>query len=120
MRPHGLRTIVGVLSVSSLAVGACLVSLPLRGWADEPSRDDAVTEDRTQPTTPALSQAPAQHRNAPRASPYMTTTPKKKDNTATLEKKLDEILQNQQALLKKFDAVMEELRIIKVRATARS
>ena len=36
-----------------------------------------------------------------------------------IEEKLDEILSGQQAILKKFDAVMEELRIIKVRATLR-
>lgn len=38
---------------------------------------------------------------------------------ATLEDKLDQILSNQQLILQKFDAVMEELRIIKVRATLR-
>ncbi len=36
-----------------------------------------------------------------------------------LEKKLDEILANQQAILERFDQVMEELRIIKIRATLR-
>ena len=43
---------------------------------------------------------------------------------ARLEKRLNEVLanqktmlENQQAILQKFDAVMEELRIIKVRAT---
>ena len=45
---------------------------------------------------------------------------------ATVEKKLREILKNQEqvlanqaTILQKFDAVMEELRIIKVRATIR-
>lgn len=36
---------------------------------------------------------------------------------ARLEEKLDEIIANQQTILGKFDAIMEELRIIKVRAT---
>lgn len=35
---------------------------------------------------------------------------------AALEKKVDQILQNQQAMFQRFDAVMEELRIVKVRA----
>jgi hypothetical protein len=34
-----------------------------------------------------------------------------------LERKLDEVLANQKAILQKFDAVMEELRVIKIRAT---
>ena len=38
-------------------------------------------------------------------------------STAAIEKKLDQILANQQTILLRFDAVMEELRIIKVRAT---
>ena len=38
----------------------------------------------------------------------------------SIEKKLDEILANQQTILQRFDQVMEELRIIKVRATLRS
>ena len=37
-----------------------------------------------------------------------------------LEGKLDEVLANQQTILQKFDMVMEELRIIKVRATLRT
>ena len=37
----------------------------------------------------------------------------------SIEKKLDEILANQAAILQRFDQVMEELRIIKVRATLR-
>ena len=36
-------------------------------------------------------------------------------SSANIESKLDEILANQQAILQKFDAIMEELRIIKVR-----
>ena len=36
---------------------------------------------------------------------------------AKLEQKLNEILANQQEILKRFDAVMEELRVIKVRTT---
>lgn len=36
-----------------------------------------------------------------------------------LQRKLDEVLANQASILGRFDAVMEELRIIKVRATIR-
>ncbi len=35
--------------------------------------------------------------------------------SASVDQKLDEILANQKAILQKFDAIMEELRIIKVR-----
>lgn len=38
-------------------------------------------------------------------------------DTAALERKLDAILEKQEEVLQRFDAVMEELRIIKVRAT---
>ena len=34
-----------------------------------------------------------------------------------LEKKVDQVLANQQLILQKLDAMMEELRVIKVRAT---
>ena len=36
-------------------------------------------------------------------------------SSASVDQKLDDILANQQAILQKFDAIMEELRIIKVR-----
>lgn len=38
---------------------------------------------------------------------------------AAIQKKLDEILANQDAILKRLDEVMEELRIVKIRATLR-
>ena len=40
-----------------------------------------------------------------------------KSDVAALEKKLNQVLANQQTILQKLDAMMEELRIIKVRAT---
>jgi hypothetical protein len=40
-------------------------------------------------------------------------------DASRIESKLDEILSGQEAILNKFDVVMEELRIIKVRATLR-
>ena len=39
---------------------------------------------------------------------------------AKLEKRLDEVLASQEQVLQKFDAAMEELRIIKIRATTSS
>ncbi|MBI3323982.1 MAG: hypothetical protein HYZ92_01740 [Candidatus Omnitrophica bacterium] len=38
-------------------------------------------------------------------------------DTAAIERKLNEILNNQTAILQQLDAMMEELKIIKVRAT---
>ena len=43
----------------------------------------------------------------------------KEPSLAQVEDKLDQILANQQTILGRFDAVMEELRIVKVRATLR-
>lgn len=40
-----------------------------------------------------------------------------KADSRALEKKLDEVLATQQTILQKLDAMMEELHIIKVRAT---
>lgn len=46
-----------------------------------------------------------------------TSSSRSKEKDAQIEQKLDQILANQQAILQKFDAMMEELRIIKVRTT---
>ena len=46
-----------------------------------------------------------------------TESSKSKAKEDEIAKKLDEILANQQTILQRFDQVMEELRIIKVRAT---
>ena len=53
-------------------------------------------------------------------APSATKAQEDGSEIAGLEKKLDEILANQQTILSKFDAIMEELRIIKIRATIRS
>ena len=45
------------------------------------------------------------------------STRETKSDSRALEKKLDEVLATQQTILKKLDEVMEELRIVKVRAT---
>ena len=45
-------------------------------------------------------------------------SPKSEESDITrIERKLDEIIATQQTILSKFDAVMEQLRIIKVRST---
>ncbi|MBI4354345.1 MAG: hypothetical protein HY595_03830 [Candidatus Omnitrophica bacterium] len=38
-------------------------------------------------------------------------------DAASIDKKLHTLLENQQLILQKFDAVMEELRIVKIRCT---
>ncbi len=68
--------------------------------ADEPS--DRASRSRTRSSV---------------ASADQSNQSKEKDQNAQIERKLDEILSNQQTILQRFDAVMEELRIIKVRAT---
>ncbi|MBI4322672.1 MAG: hypothetical protein HY596_00170 [Candidatus Omnitrophica bacterium] len=49
------------------------------------------------------------------ASAQSTREPR--SDSRALEKKLDEVLATQQTILRKLDEMMEELRIIKVRAT---
>ena len=63
---------------------------------------------------PTRSSRPAK----PAGTSSASDTGKDKD-LAAIERKLDQIIQTQSAILQKFDAVMEELRIIKVRATIR-
>lgn len=59
----------------------------------------------------------ASHATHPRQK---TRTARRANSDQTrLEGKLEKILANQQAILQKFDAVEEELRIIKVRASSR-
>ena len=59
----------------------------------------------------------------PRSSAKATgTKPSPDDQRAELvrlDEKLDRVLTNQERILKKFDEVLEELRIVKVRATLR-
>ena len=45
------------------------------------------------------------------------STRETKSDSRGLEKKLDEVLATQQTILQKLDEMMEELRVIKVRAT---
>jgi len=56
---------------------------------------------------------------APRSRQKTRTERAAASNQTRLESKLETILANQQAILQKFDAVQEELRIIKVRASSR-
>ena len=60
--------------------------------------------------------AEGQSRSSRRPARGAEETSEKVD-TAKLEAKLDQILENQDQILKRFDDVMEELRIVKVRAT---
>ena len=46
-----------------------------------------------------------------------TTQAAEKDLMGAVMKKLDKVIEAQQEILKRFDAVMEELRVIKIRST---
>ena len=95
------RTLILVMVVSA-GVGLYTVSL-----AEE------LTDDRASRSASSVSV------KAPTNSSASATA-----DQAKLQRKLDEILTTQQEILKKLDeqhaAVMEELRIVKVRATIRS
>lgn len=74
------------------------------------------------PGTRAAAEEMAASSSAPRA---VGRKPASSGDQAKVDRKLEEILKNQQtiietqqAILKRFDAVMEELRIVKVRASA--
>lgn len=64
----------------------------------------------------AHAQVEATSKTRPRAS-KATGSQASEADLAALEKKLDKVLANQQALLQQLDAMMEELRVIKMRAT---
>lgn len=59
-------------------------------------------------------------RGTSRARKSSTSAEADETDMKRLEKKLAEVLANQQTILQKFDEIMEELRIIKVRASIRS
>ena len=78
---------------------------PLRQEAPpEPVVTTATPSTRTRSSTPARASRP--------------TTATATEN-AKLEQKLNDILQHQQDILTRLDQVMEELRIVKIRATIR-
>ena len=52
---------------------------------------------------------------APRSSKPAASN--SKSSSSSIDRKLDEILAKQETILQKFDAIMEELRIIKIRTT---
>ena len=55
--------------------------------------------------------------NKPSAQSAKQPTQSDRARETRIEQKLDQILSNQQTILQRFDQVMEELRIVKVRAT---
>ena len=92
--PHGFRG--GALALGILA-GLLYV------WAQVSSAIEPPTEGRSS-----------------RAASKTGSTSSGGGKEAQILSRLDEILANQRAILEKFDAVMEELRIIKIRATRRN
>lgn len=56
-------------------------------------------------------------KDASATSSRPTTQTSANSSEKHLEEKLDQILDNQDKILKRFDDVMEELRIVKIRAT---
>ena len=54
---------------------------------------------------------------APRPRPIRVTNDDAEAKAKRIDKQLDEILAVQEAILKRYDELMEELRIIKIRAT---
>ena len=86
---------------TALALGI-MVSL-LYAWAQVSSAVEAPAEDRSS-----------------RAAGKTGSTSSGGGKEAQILSRLDEVLATQRTILEKFDAVMEELRIIKIRATPKS
>ena len=82
----------------ALAAGAGFGALARA--ADEEGSSTRTTHRTTKATTAATSTAP-------------------KTDSLALERKLDDVLAGQQAILKRLDEVMEELKIVKIRASVR-
>ena len=85
-----------------LAVGGLALALGMGLWIN--------TE------APARAAEPKSGSRSSRASENEETAGK---TNAKVAAKLDEILENQQQILKRLDQVMEELKIVKIRATMR-
>ena len=64
-----------------------------------------------------MAQTQAAEQPQSRRSKASDSAPTSSRTDGKIESKLDEILANQEKILKRFDDVMEELRIVKVRAT---
>ena len=95
------------VSCAALLLGASLWTQAVRAGEG----DDVATQSAT--TT-------ARRNRSPRASAGKPEqTAEQKIDQKALEKKLDQILENQQKILKRFDEVMAELQIVKTRATIR-
>ena len=96
----GRRLIVlAVLSVGALWAGA----------AASRAEEEAVPSRSSRAAEPAASHAAAgRSTRAPEAS-----------GAAKIDAKLDQILANQERILSRLDEVMEELKIVKIRATVR-
>ena len=90
-RKHG----AWVLLIVGIGLGTCLFSAV-----------ESMAEEAARPTRSVLGGA---------ASGASSASGK----DAGVERKLDQILANQETILQRFDQVMEELRIIKVRSTSR-
>ena len=50
-------------------------------------------------------------------APVKKTASPTKSETRAIEKKLDQILANQETILQKFDAIQSELQVVKIRCT---
>ena len=121
MRP--LRTmLVPVMLVSGLLAGSW--GLPMTSTAyDEDSTDVSPTSITVSPQQnqdeSGMTAAPSAEPAPPSSKKTKAGSQSSKATDAKLEQRLNEILDHQQQILKRLDDVMEELRIVKIRATVR-
>ena len=126
MSTRSRTALAGLVLVGGWLGAAAVLSLPRGGRAAEsdsqyadPHEDEMVDEAQKaqEADVPvATVKTPSSSRGMPKTPPPAV----KKEDLLKLDKKLDQILQNQQTILQKFDVIMDELRIIKVRATLRN
>ena len=95
-------------------IGGGLLLLAIMGIAVWPATVSAEDEASDRSTRSSTTTAGPATRSAKPAATASSNNP-----NAKLEAKLDQILANQEQIFRRFDEVMEELRIVKVRATLR-
>ena len=114
-------------SLVGMGIGIALLALAGAGAG----ADDDETAVPPEPRRPGQSSEEMMRRpnqpRVPQPEPVVTSTtdadrashPSSGSDTAQLEQKLNDILEHQTQILQRLDQVMEELRVVKIRATIR-
>lgn len=97
-----------------IGAALCITGIPLSHAATEDVETLVIDNSGS---ADAETRTPATRSSRSGASTSASDSASSSAGTARLERKLEEISAKQEEILKRFDAVMEELRIIKVRSS---